>query len=214
MNLWNLPESSPQYKRKVDSSSAKPHVLHQLSNRGFSSVEKRDGETDEKASATHTPPLDPSDPLHWVITHLWRADNHMLVPLWFPTGQVGRIQTKLPKINRKSDQNHDNSHRYRSDLEIQHQNRYFSQHVDLLIKITETAAKITGTTANLKAGTWISLRDLLFGTMLPSGNDAAFALSEVVGFFLIAEQKCDSMDVLSKLDKINLTCENTGNYVN
>jgi len=72
---------------------------------------------------------------------------------------------------------------------------------------------MTGTTANLRAGTWITLSNLLYGTMLPSGNDAAFTLSEVIGYFLIAEQKCDSLDVLSKLEKIDLTSENTANYV-
>jgi D-alanyl-D-alanine carboxypeptidase len=45
---------------------------------------------------------------------------------------------------------------------------------------------MTGTTANLKGGSWMSLRDLLFGTMLPSGNDAAYAISEVIGYILIA----------------------------
>lgn len=39
-----------------------------------------------------------------------------------------------------------------------------------------------GTTAELKPFTWVKLWDLLYGTMLPSGNDAAFLLSEVVGY--------------------------------
>jgi len=34
-----------------------------------------------------------------------------------------------------------------------------------------------GTTANLKPGSWIILQDLLYGTMLPSGNDAAYTLA-------------------------------------
>lgn len=37
------------------------------------------------------------------------------------------------------------------------------------------------TTAQLRAGDLISLRDLIYGMMLPSGNDAALALSRVVG---------------------------------
>ncbi len=39
-----------------------------------------------------------------------------------------------------------------------------------------------GTSADLKPNTWVKLWDLLYGTMLPSGNDAAFLLSEIVGY--------------------------------
>lgn len=52
------------------------------------------------------------------------------------------------------------------------------------MKVTENAAKMIGTTAELKANTWIKVKDLLYGTMLPSGNDAAFLLSEVIGYLL------------------------------
>lgn len=45
-----------------------------------------------------------------------------------------------------------------------------------------------GTTAELKVGTWIKVWDLLYGTMLPSGNDAAFLLSEVVGYLSKLDQ--------------------------
>jgi D-alanyl-D-alanine carboxypeptidase len=36
---------------------------------------------------------------------------------------------------------------------------------------------MNGTTAGLKAGYWITLRDLLYAVMLPSGNDAAQSIS-------------------------------------
>ncbi len=39
-----------------------------------------------------------------------------------------------------------------------------------------------GTTACLQPKTWIRFRDLLYGAMLPSGNDAAYLLSEIVGY--------------------------------
>jgi D-alanyl-D-alanine carboxypeptidase len=39
-----------------------------------------------------------------------------------------------------------------------------------------------GTTAELKSKTWIKFIDLFYGSMLPSGNDAAFLLSEIVGY--------------------------------
>lgn len=60
----------------------------------------------------------------------------------------------------------------------------------MLVKVSDIASKIIGTTANLKSGSWIILKDLLYGTMLPSGNDAAYVLAEVIGFVLLASQKC------------------------
>ena len=62
----------------------------------------------------------------------------------------------------------------------------------MLVRVTESAAKMIGTTANLKAGTWIILRDVIYGAMLPSGNDAAYTLAEIIGYFSIAEQKNNS----------------------
>lgn len=47
----------------------------------------------------------------------------------------------------------------------------------MLVKVSDVAAKMIGTTANLKSGSWIILKDLLYGTMLPSGNDAAYVLA-------------------------------------
>ena len=48
-------------------------------------------------------------------------------------------------------------------------------------KITEWAAKTIGTTANLSGNAWMSIEDLLYGLMLPSGNDAAMVLAENLG---------------------------------
>ena len=48
-------------------------------------------------------------------------------------------------------------------------------------RITEWAAKTAGTTANLVGNTWMSVEDLLYGLMLPSGNDAAMVLAENIG---------------------------------
>ncbi len=41
-----------------------------------------------------------------------------------------------------------------------------------------------GTSANLKQSDMISLNDLLYGMMLPSGNDAAESLAEYFGNIL------------------------------
>ena len=50
------------------------------------------------------------------------------------------------------------------------------------VKVTDSSAKMIGTTAELKPKTWVKLWDLLYGAMLPSGNDAALLLAEVLGY--------------------------------
>lgn len=60
-----------------------------------------------------------------------------------------------------------------------------------LIRVSENAANITGTSAELVEGDLLSVKDLLYGLMLPSGNDAAIALSEHFGEVLL-EQKQES----------------------
>lgn len=42
-----------------------------------------------------------------------------------------------------------------------------------------------GTSAGLKPNYWITLHDLLYGVMLPSGNDAAYSVAEYLGFVLM-----------------------------
>lgn len=49
------------------------------------------------------------------------------------------------------------------------------------IKVSKLASKITGTTADLKEGDILSVEQLLYGMMLPSGNDAAYTLAEHFG---------------------------------
>lgn len=49
------------------------------------------------------------------------------------------------------------------------------------VRVTKEAAEVTGTTAFLKEGMEISVYDLMYGMMLPSGNNAAYALAQVVG---------------------------------
>ena len=43
-------------------------------------------------------------------------------------------------------------------------------------KVTGWAAAVSGTSAELQEGAWMSIEDLLYGLMLPSGNDAASVL--------------------------------------
>jgi serine-type D-Ala-D-Ala carboxypeptidase (penicillin-binding protein 5/6) len=51
--------------------------------------------------------------------------------------------------------------------------------------VSENAATIPGTTANLKTGQRIKIFDLIHALMLPSGNDAAITLAENFGEHII-----------------------------
>lgn len=57
--------------------------------------------------------------------------------------------------------------------------------MDSIIKVSPNAASTTGTSAKLKAGDELRVEDLLYGLMLPSGNDAAVALGEAFGKVLL-----------------------------
>lgn len=48
---------------------------------------------------------------------------------------------------------------------------------------------IGGTSANLSEGQVCSLLELFYGMMLPSGNDAAIALSEALGLLAFLKSK-------------------------
>lgn len=49
------------------------------------------------------------------------------------------------------------------------------------VKVSRIAANVGGTTAGLTEGDEIRIKDLLYGLMLPSGNDAAWTLAEYFG---------------------------------
>lgn len=50
--------------------------------------------------------------------------------------------------------------------------------------MSDVASDIRGTCANLESGDTLSVENLLYGLMLPSGNDAAFALAQHFGKLL------------------------------
>jgi D-alanyl-D-alanine carboxypeptidase len=50
-----------------------------------------------------------------------------------------------------------------------------------IVTISKAASLVPGTSANLKEGDQFPLNDLFYGLMLPSGNDAAYALAEHFG---------------------------------
>lgn len=60
--------------------------------------------------------------------------------------------------------------------------------LDELVTISERADKTTGSSAKIVAGERYSVRDLLYGLLLPSGNDAATALAEHFGKRFSADQ--------------------------
>jgi len=53
--------------------------------------------------------------------------------------------------------------------------------LDETVTFSERAAKTPGSSSRLRAGERLSARELLYGLLLPSGNDAAVALAEHFG---------------------------------
>lgn len=49
---------------------------------------------------------------------------------------------------------------------------------DAIVTVSQNAAAITGSRMGLKSGEKISVKNLLYGLLIPSGNDAAVALAE------------------------------------
>lgn len=71
-----------------------------------------------------------------------------------------------------------------------------------LVKISATAAAVKqGTNAQLRTDDVVSVNDLLYAMMLPSGNDAATALSEFFGARLLAHENRGAVPLASKLGK-------------
>jgi D-alanyl-D-alanine carboxypeptidase len=81
-----------------------------------------------------------------------------------------------------------------------------------MIRVSESASKCIGTTARLKPFYWIMLKDLFYGIMLPSGNDAAHLLAEVMGY-LISITKEGEWASFDKVKEIDLTKKNTSLYL-
>eukprot|EP00742_Colponemidia_sp_Colp-10_P006939 GILJ01007448.1.p1 GENE.GILJ01007448.1~~GILJ01007448.1.p1 ORF type:complete len:398 (+),score=27.19 GILJ01007448.1:103-1296(+) len=57
-----------------------------------------------------------------------------------------------------------------------------------VVCISAKASKMAGTSARLRRGDKVTVEDLMYGLMLPSGNDAALALAEHIGALLISTQ--------------------------
>lgn len=63
------------------------------------------------------------------------------------------------------------------------------------IKISGVASNIRGTTANLRKNDVLSIEQLLYGMMLPSGNDAAFALASHFGNLIFQKYNYTEKDI-------------------
>lgn len=56
-----------------------------------------------------------------------------------------------------------------------------------LITVSEDAASVIGTSAELIAGDTLTVKQLMYGLMLPSGNDAGHQLAEYFGGLLMKD---------------------------
>ncbi|KAM3139286.1 hypothetical protein pb186bvf_008506 [Paramecium bursaria] len=59
----------------------------------------------------------------------------------------------------------------------------------LMIKVTKQCTDVIGTSADLHRNDLISVYDLYYGLMLPSGNDAGFLLSQGIGTLLLYKDR-------------------------
>ena len=66
------------------------------------------------------------------------------------------------------------------------------------VPVCQRAASIPGTTAKLKKGDILTLQDLFYGMMLPSGNDAAYQIAVIGGCILkIIEEQPQKTNITS-----------------
>lgn len=83
-------------------------------------------------------------------------------------------------------------------LELLEQCEGVSPHIGQgkLIKIPFSASQLCGTSANLLADDMLTVEQLMFGMMLPSGNDAAQSLALYFGSFMATNGKVDPNEYL------------------
>ena len=84
-----------------------------------------------------------------------------------------------------------------------------------IVTVTREATLLGGTTACLKNGDQLTIIDLLYGMMLPSGNDAAYALAEHCGDLMqndlkINKPKIKKENVTYFVNQMNFACKRLG----
>jgi len=85
------------------------------------------------------------------------------------------------------------------------------------VKVSKRAANIGGSTINLKAGDEWTLKELLYGLMLRSGNDAAIAIAEhiggsVEGFAVLMNEKARELGLKNTQFKTPHGLDTPGHY--
>lgn len=91
--------------------------------------------------------------------------------------------------------------------------RYPAITLDLNLKVSSRAAGMPGTSAGLLLGDELSVKNLLYGLMLPSGNDAATCLAEGIGSVLIQTKGLNQKEFNSEsvfVAEMNSLAENLG----
>ena len=80
------------------------------------------------------------------------------------------------------------------------------------VLVSKDAASIPGTTADLRTGYELSMEDLFYGMMLPSGNDAAYQVAQIGGVILkmVRENSIDKSLLYSCEALTQLTREDNG----
>lgn len=88
-------------------------------------------------------------------------------------------------------------------------------HENDIVTVPKEATLLGGTTAYLKQNDQLKIIDLLYGMMLPSGNDAAFSLAEHCGGLMqndpkINKQKSKYTNAMYFVKQMNITCRRLG----
>lgn len=160
-----------------------------------------------RASLTRRPP-DPLDGPPLVTCQAWAIGNGRTGELlWGHSADAKRAMASTTKI-------------MTAWLVIQLAEKDASV-LDEEVTFSDRADRTAGTTASLRAGERLPVRELLYGLLLPSGNDASVALAEHFGprFSTSEEQGTSTSDpVVSFVAEMNATAERLGlqetHYVN
>ncbi len=93
--------------------------------------------------------------------------------------------------------------------------RHAATNPDVLDEIVEFSARAddtVGSTSGIRVGEKVSVRDLLYGLMLPSGNDASVALAEHFGARIANQPKIIGRDEAYRLfvDEMNVAANSLG----
>ena len=83
-----------------------------------------------------------------------------------------------------------------------------------IVNVSRDAVLLGGTTAYLKTNDQLKLIDLLYGMMLPSGNDAAYTLAEYCGGVMLQNSKTNKKEKTDKviyfIKQMNFFCKKLG----